>query len=149
MVFVKQKILQKNKLMNIKWQKEKIYKNFSNLGKKELNTQNNKNPYVRNDVMTTIIKRCRGEKRGIRAIDGFRKKLMISDSEIPKCPEFEVKSRIGKIFKKHNPIEEYAVKIYEIDPSFYEHYEKNIYKLIKMGVNIFYLELMFILINFY
>ena len=43
--------------------------------KKELNTKNNKNPYVRNDVMTTIIKRCRGEKtRGIRAIDGFRKK---------------------------------------------------------------------------
>ena len=39
--------------------------------------------------MTTIIKRCRGEKKGgIRATDGFRKKLMIRDSEIPKCPEF-------------------------------------------------------------
>ena len=49
--------------------------------------------------MTTIIKRCRGEKkRGIRAIDRFRKKLMIPDSEIPKCPEFEVKSKIGKLF---------------------------------------------------
>ena len=49
--------------------------------------------------MTTIIKRCRGEKtRGIRAIDGFRKKLMIPDFEIPKCPEFEVKSKIRKIF---------------------------------------------------
>ena len=56
--------------------------------------------------MTNIIKRCRGEKtRGIRAIDGFRKKLMILDFEIPKCQEFEVKSKIGKIFKKHNPIE--------------------------------------------
>ena len=31
--------------------------------------------------MTTIIKHCRGEKaRGMRAIDGFRKKLMIPDS---------------------------------------------------------------------
>ena len=99
--------------------------------------------------MTTIVKQCRGEKtRGIRAIDGFRKKLMIPDSEIPKCPEFEAKSKIGKIFKKHNPLEEYSVKIYEIDPYFYEHYEKK-YKLIKMGVNIYYLELMFILINFY
>ena len=49
--------------------------------------------------MTTIIKCCRGEKkRGIRAIDGFRKKLMIPDSEILKCPEFEVKSKIGKLF---------------------------------------------------
>ena len=66
------------------------------------------------------------KKRGIRAIDEFRKKLMIPDSEIPKCPEFEVKSKIGKIFKKHNPIEEYSVKIYEIDPYFYEHYEKKI-----------------------
>ena len=55
--------------------------------------------------MTTIIKRCRGEKtRGIRAIDGFRKKLMVLDSQIPKCPEFEVKSKIGKIFKDHNPL---------------------------------------------
>ena len=49
---------------------------------------------------------------------------MIPDSEIPKCPEFEVKSKIGKIFKKHNPLEEYSVKIYEIDPYIYEHYEK-------------------------
>ena len=71
---------------------------------------------------------------------------MIPDSEIPKCPEFEVKSKIGKIFKKHNPLEEYSVKIYEIDPYFYEHYEKK-YKLMKMGVNIYHLELMFILLN--
>ena len=30
------------------------------------------------------------------------------------------------MFKKHNPIEEYCVRIYEIDPYFYEHYEKKI-----------------------
>ena len=54
--------------------------------------ESNKNIYVKNNVMNTIIKQCRGEKkRGIRAIDGFRKKLTISDSEITKCPEFEVK----------------------------------------------------------
>ena len=101
-------------------------KNFTNLSEKELNTKNNKKAYVRNDVMTTIIKRCRGEKtRGIRAIDGFRNKLMIPDSEIPKCPEFEVKSKTGKNFKKHNLLEEYSVKIYEIGPYFYEDHEKN------------------------
>ena len=51
--------------------------------------------------MTNVIKQCRGEKtRGIRAIDRFRKKLMIPNSEIPKCPELEVKSKIEKIFKK-------------------------------------------------
>ena len=69
--------------------------------------------------MTTIIKRCRGEKtRGTRGIDEFRKKLMIPDSEILKCPEFEVKSKIGKIFKNQNPFEEYSVKIYEINSYF-------------------------------
>ena len=33
--------------------------------------------------MTTVIKRCRGEKtRGIREIYGYRNKLMIPDSEM-------------------------------------------------------------------
>ena len=97
--------------------------------------------------MATVIKRCRREKtKGIRAIDGFRKKVMIPDSEIPKCPKFEVKSKIGKIFKNHNLLDEYTVRIYEIDPYFYEHYEKK-YKLMKMGVNIYYLELIFILVS--
>ena len=68
--------------------------------------------------MATVINWCRGEKtRGIRAIDGFRRELII--------PEFEAKSNIGKIFKKHNPLEEYSVKIYEVDPYFYKHYENN------------------------
>ena len=71
---------------------------------------------------------------------------MIPDSETSVCPEFEVKSKIGKIFKKHNSIEECSVRIYEIDPYFYKHYEKK-YKLIKMGVNIYYLELIFILVS--
>ena len=72
--------------------KKQIYKSFTNLSQRKLNTINNKKMYVKNDVMTTVIKGCSREKmRGIRAIDGFRKKLMIPDSEIPKCPEFEAK----------------------------------------------------------
>ena len=51
---------------------------------------------------------------------------MIPDFEIPKCPEFERKSKIGNVFKNHNPLEEYSVKIYEINPYFYEHYEEKI-----------------------
>ena len=74
--------------------------------------------------MTTVIKRCRCEKiRGERKIDGFRK-LMIPESEISECPEFEVKSKIGNIFVNEKILEEYSVKIYKIDPYFYEHYEK-------------------------
>ena len=45
--------------------KRKIYEKVANLSKKELNTKNNKNPYVRNGVMTTIIKCCMGEKQEV------------------------------------------------------------------------------------
>ena len=116
----------KEQVNEYKMTKRQIYKKFTNLNHEKLNTINNKKTYVRNDVMTTVIKRCRGEKiRGIRAIDGFRNKLMISDFEIPKCSELEAISKIGKIFEKHNFLEEYSVKIYEIDSYFYKHYEKN------------------------
>ena len=115
----------KEQVNEYKMTKKQIYKKFTNLSQEKLNTINNKKTYVKNDVMITAIKRCRGEKaRGIRAINGFRNKLMIPDSEIPKCSEFEAKSKIGKIFKKHNPLKEYSVKIYEIDSYFYKHYEK-------------------------
>ena len=88
-----------------------IYEKFGNLSENELNTKSNKNVYVGNDVMTTIIKRCRSKKkRGIRAIDGFRKKLIIPDSETPKCPEFEVKSKKGKFFMNGKILEEYSLK---------------------------------------
>ena len=51
---------------------------------------------------------------------------MIPDFEISKCPEYEVKSKIGSIFVNEKIFEEKSVKIYEIDPYFYEHYEKKI-----------------------
>ena len=69
--------------------------------------------------MTTIIKRCRGKKkRGVEAIDGYRKKLMIPDCKIPECREFEFKSKIGKLFMNEKIFEEYYVRIDEIDPFF-------------------------------
>ena len=81
----------------------------------ELNTKSNKNVYVKNNAMTTIIKRCRGEKkRGIRAIDGFRKKLIMPDSKIPECPDFEVKSKIGKLFMNEKFLEENSVRLMKL-----------------------------------
>ena len=60
-------------------------------------------------------------------------KRQVNEHKIPKCPEFEVKSKIGKIFKKHNPLEEYSVKTYEIDFYFYKHYEKKKIQADKYG----------------
>ena len=71
---------------------------------------------------------------------------MIPDSEILGCPEYGVKSKIGNIFCSEKILEEYSVKIYKIDPYFYEQYEKR-YKLMKMDVYIYYLEMKFILLN--
>ena len=49
---------------------------------------------------------------------------MVPDSEISVCPEHEVKSKIGIIFVNEKILEEYSVRIYEIDPYFYEHCRK-------------------------
>ena len=40
-----------------------ILEKFDNLSEDELNTKSNKKVYVKNDVMTTVIKRCSGEKK--------------------------------------------------------------------------------------
>ena len=106
----------KEQICEYKTTERKLYEKFGNLSEEQLNTKSNKTVYVRNDVITTVIKHCRDEKkRGIRAIDWFRKKLMIPDSEVPACPEFEIKSKIGKFFMNEKISEEYSVKIYEID----------------------------------
>ena len=66
----------KEQINEYKMTKREIYEKLDNLSKEESNTKSNKNIYVRNDVMTTIIKRCKGEKKiGLRAMDGFRKKI--------------------------------------------------------------------------
>ena len=51
---------------------------------------------------------------------------MVPDYEISVCPEHEVKSKIWTIFVNKEILEEYFVKIYEIDLYFYEHYNKKI-----------------------
>ena len=104
-----------------------IFKKFDNLNKDELNKKSNKSVYVKNTIMTNIIKQFRGEnKRGIKVIDGFRKQLMIPDYEISVSIEHIVKSKIETIFVNEKILQEYSVKIYEIDPYFYEHYKKEI-----------------------
>ena len=62
--------------------------------------------------------------------------------------EHKVKSKIGRIFANEDILEEYSVKICEIDPYFSEHYEKKKKnKLIVMVKNTYCLELIFILLN--
>ena len=53
----------KQQVNEYKMTKKQIYKNFTNLRQEEMNTINNKKTFVKNNVMITIIKRCRGEKK--------------------------------------------------------------------------------------
>ena len=41
----------------------KIYEKFANLSEDKLNEMSYKNIYVKNNMMTNIIKHCRGEKK--------------------------------------------------------------------------------------
>ena len=43
--------------------KREIFKKFVNISEDKLNAKNNKEVYAKNDVTTTVIKRCRGEKK--------------------------------------------------------------------------------------
>ena len=64
-----------------------IFEKYDKLSENKLNTKSNKEVYVKNDVMTTVIKRCRGKKkRDEGKIDGFRKKLMIPQYKVAECP---------------------------------------------------------------
>ena len=66
MVFMEKnygKKLTKEEIKDYKMTEREIYEKFDNLSKNELNTKSNKNVYVKNNVMTNIIKHCRGEKK--------------------------------------------------------------------------------------
>ena len=61
-------------------------------------------------------------------------------------PDTEVRSKINNIFRNHDPLKKYSVKIYKIDSYFYEQYEKYIQVDI-MIVSIYHLKLIFTLAN--
>ena len=63
MVFLKQKTLRKSKLKKYKLTEKEIFEKFNDLSENEVNTKKNKKLYAKNDVMTTVIKHCRGEKK--------------------------------------------------------------------------------------
>ena len=43
-----------------------IFEKFDNLSEDELNTKNNKDVYAKNDVLTSVIKHCRAEKKEVK-----------------------------------------------------------------------------------
>ena len=56
----KKKQLTKEEIKNYKMTEREICKTFANLSEDELNKMSNKNVYVKNNIMTNIIKHYRG-----------------------------------------------------------------------------------------
>ena len=104
-----------------------IFEKFDKLSQDELNTKSNKNVYVRNNIMTTVIKCCTGEiKKRQKKNRWIQKK--VDDSRIWNFRMPWIRSQIKnrEQFINEKILKEYSVKIYKIDPYFYEHYGKKI-----------------------
>ena len=56
-----EKEIRKNKMTE-----KEVFKKYDNLSENKLNSKNNKEVSVRNNVITNIIVRCRGEKKRVR-----------------------------------------------------------------------------------
>ena len=55
--------LTEEQIKKYKMTEKEVFEKYDNLTKEKLNTKSNKNVYLRNDNMTTVIKSCRGEKK--------------------------------------------------------------------------------------
>ena len=55
--------LTKEEIKNYKMTEREIFEKFDNLSNDELNTKSSKFVYVKNNVITNIVKHCRGEKK--------------------------------------------------------------------------------------
>ena len=58
-----EKKLTKEERKYYKMAEREIFEKFNKLSEDELNTKSNKNVFVKNTIMTNIIKHCRGEKK--------------------------------------------------------------------------------------
>ena len=75
------KNLTKEQTKNYKMTERKFFEKFDKLSEDKLNAKSNQNVYVRNDVITTVIKRCRGEKKNRRKKNRWIQKK-VDDSRI-------------------------------------------------------------------
>ena len=129
----KTKNLMKEQIKKYKMTSREIFEKYGDLSEDGLNTK-------------SINNVSEMKKRGKRKKDAFRKKLMISESEILECPEHGVESEIKNIFVNETILKEYSVKIYESDPYFYEHYKekiqdsKNEHEYILFRINFYFIE---------
>ena len=67
-----------------------VFKKYDNLSRNEMKSKNNKEVYVRNDVITNVIVHGRGEKQRAKKKkkDEFRRKLWFREFDIMVLREY-------------------------------------------------------------
>ena len=60
-----EKKLIKKEIKYYKITQREFFKTFFDLDEDDLNTKSNKNVFVKNTIMTNIIKNCKGEKKEV------------------------------------------------------------------------------------
>ena len=85
------KSLTKEQIKKYKMSKRDIFEKFDNLVENELNAKATKKFMLKTMLWLLLLNSAEVKKRGERKMDTFRRKLMIPDSEIGECPEYEVK----------------------------------------------------------
>ena len=56
----------KEQIKKYKMTERKIFEKYANLSEDKLSEKSKKNVYVKNVVMSTVIERCRGEKKEVK-----------------------------------------------------------------------------------
>ena len=101
-----------------------VFKKYGNLSENELNSKKNKDIYISNDVISSVIVHWWSEEKRTKNTGEFRKKIEFTEFLIMLLSEYSIKSKIRKMFASEKTFEEYYVKIYEIDPYFSKNYKK-------------------------
>ena len=77
---MEKKKLTKEEIKYYKMTETELFKTFYDYDEDSLNAKSNKTAFIKNTMMTNIIKNCKGEKkkRGVWSAEKFKRKQFIS-----------------------------------------------------------------------
>ena len=117
MANMKEKLLQIKKFKKYKMTEREVFKKYDNLSENGQNSKNNKEVYVRNDVITSAIVHYKGEKRGQETKEKqyeFRKKIGFTEFDIMILNEHSIKWKIEKMFANEKVFEKIMSKFMKL-----------------------------------
>ena len=126
-----------------------MFKKFYNLSECELNTKKQRRSLCQNDIMTTVIKLCRGKEKQVKEKQMGSEK--VKDSKILRFHNVE-NMKLNQKQETYLSLKKYSnnilLRFIKLIIIFVSITEKKIH-IDENGVNMYYLELMFILLNIF